>query len=245
MGKLYRFVSCALSLARALGATVFSMIHALIDHRLFSTLIISSKLYLPCKQAFREVGRVVPTAFLLQYLSDPEMRVQITSTTNTLEAYNGFTEWIVFGGEGVIGTQDPDEQEKRVKYTDLVANAVILQNTVDLTDALRELAGVGYEIKREDLELLSPYWTSHIKRLGDYVLDWEELPPPLVKAYPSCIARGQGVDTTGGSACPILRVSRSYAHEKSRATGVQENEGRSSPGGAWVSPETSYSQYLA
>lgn len=42
-------------------------------------------------QAFREVGRVVRTVFLLQYLSDPEMRVQITSTTNKLEAYNGFT----------------------------------------------------------------------------------------------------------------------------------------------------------
>jgi Tn3 transposase DDE domain len=61
---------------------------------------------------------------------------------------------------------------------------VILQNTVDLTDALRELAGEGYEIKREDLELLSPYWTSHIKRFGDYVLDWEELPPPLEEDLP-------------------------------------------------------------
>ena len=135
-------------------------------------------------QAFREVGRVVRTVFLLQYLSDPELRVQITSTTNKLEAYNGFTKWISFGGEGVIGTPDPEEQEKRVKYTDLVANAVILQNTVDLTDALRELAAEGYEIKREDLELLSPYWTRHIKRFGDYVLDWEELPPPLEEDTP-------------------------------------------------------------
>ncbi len=135
-------------------------------------------------QAFRELGRVVRTVFLLRYLSDAELREEITGTTNKLEAYNGFTKWLSFGGEGVIGTPDPVEQEKRVKYTDLLANAVILQNTIDLTRAVHELAESGYEVKREDLALLSPYWTSHIKRFGDYVLEWDELPPPLEEDLP-------------------------------------------------------------
>ncbi len=41
-------------------------------------------------QAFRELGRVVRTVFLLQYLSDPEMRKRITEMTNKVESYNGF-----------------------------------------------------------------------------------------------------------------------------------------------------------
>src|SRR5438445_13859837 len=74
-------------------------------------------------QAFRELGRVVRTVFLLRYISDRELREQIQATTNKVEAYNGFAKWFFFGGEGVIAENDPEEQEKRIKYNDLVANA--------------------------------------------------------------------------------------------------------------------------
>ncbi len=130
-------------------------------------------------QAFRELGRVVRTEFLLRCLGDAQVREQITATTNKLEAYNGFSKWLCFGGDGVLPDKHSQDQEKRIKYTDLVANAVILQNTVDLTYAVRELVEEGYEVKAEDMALLSPYWTSHIKRFGDYILDWDEAPPAL------------------------------------------------------------------
>jgi TnpA family transposase len=68
--------------------------------------------------------------FLLQYLSDPGLRKQITEMTNKVESYNGFSQWIFFGGEGIIAENDPEEQEKIIKYNDLVANAVIFQNVV-------------------------------------------------------------------------------------------------------------------
>jgi hypothetical protein len=42
------------------------------------------------------------TVFLLQYLSDPSLRQQITESTNNVEAYNGFAKWLFFGGEGII-----------------------------------------------------------------------------------------------------------------------------------------------
>jgi Tn3 transposase DDE domain len=61
-------------------------------------------------------------------------------------------------------------QEKRIKYNDLVANAVAIQNVIDLTRAVRELIREGYPVNREDLAALSPYQTRHIKRFGDYVL---------------------------------------------------------------------------
>jgi len=52
---------------------------------------------------------------------------------------------------------DPIEQEKVIKYKDLVANAVLFQNVVDLTDILRDLQKQGYLISREDVAVVSPY----------------------------------------------------------------------------------------
>jgi TnpA family transposase len=121
-------------------------------------------------QAFRELGRVVRTVFLLHYLSDAELREQITISTNKVEAYNWFAKWLFFGGEGIIPEVDPAEQEKRIKYNHLVASAVAIQNVIDLTRAVRELVHEGYPVKREDLAQLSPYQTRHLKRFGDYVL---------------------------------------------------------------------------
>ena len=134
-----------------------------------------NKLY----QAFRELGRVVRTAFLLQYISDIDLRRTITATTNKVEAYNGFSKWLFFGGDGIISDNDPEQQEKSIKYGDLVANAIIFQNVVDLTAAIRQLKREGYYVDLEDLSVLSPYLTEHIKRFGDYIIDLEEPPQPL------------------------------------------------------------------
>jgi TnpA family transposase len=127
----------------------------------------------------RELGWVVRTVFLLQYLADPEMRQQITAMTNKVEAYNGFAGWLFFGGEGIIAENDPEEQEKMIKYNDLVANAVIFQNVVDVSRVLHTLIAEGYPVKREDVAALSPYLTRHVKRFGDYFIDVSVPPQPL------------------------------------------------------------------
>jgi len=88
-------------------------------------------------QAFCALGEVVRTIFLLQYISDAGIRQQITACTNIVEKYHHFLDWLFFGKEGAITENDPIEQEKRLKYLDLIASAVILQNTVDIfTDSV-------------------------------------------------------------------------------------------------------------
>ena len=134
-------------------------------------------------QAFRELGRVVRTMFLLRYISQLEVREQITEATNKVEAYNGFSKWSFFGGEGVIAENDPEAQEKIIKYNDLVANALIFQNVADQTRILSELRKEGYPVLREDVATLSPYLTSHIKRFGDYVIDLSSVPQPPEKEF--------------------------------------------------------------
>ena len=130
-------------------------------------------------RAFREVGRVVRTAFLLRFLSSQDLRQQITASTNKAESYNAFSKWLLFGGEGVIPDEDPEEQTKKLKYNHLLAASIILQTSADMTAVLRTLAAEGHTIRREDLAQLSPYLTGHLKRFGDYVVDAEATPDPL------------------------------------------------------------------
>jgi TnpA family transposase len=130
-------------------------------------------------KAFQELGRVVRTVFLLEYISDAKLRRQIQAATNKVESYNGFSKWFCFGGEGIIANNDPEEQEKIIKYNTLVSNAVVFQNTVDLTEIIQQLKREGHLIAPEDLKALSPYLTEHIKRFGDYWLDLNICPKAL------------------------------------------------------------------
>jgi TnpA family transposase len=134
-----------------------------------------NKLY----QAFRELGLVDRTVFLLKYVMDPQMQKQITAETNKVEAYHEFAEWCRFAGGRKIEAHDPEEQEKMIKYNDLLTNAIILHNIVDMTNVLREMIEEGKEIRKETVGGLSPYLRRHIRRFGDYVLDMEGEIEPL------------------------------------------------------------------
>lgn len=124
--------------------------------------------------AFKELGNVVRTVFLLRYISDNAMRRQITVTTNKSENYHEFGDWAAFGGE-VLPVNDPVEQEKRVKYNDLVSNCIILKNVVDMTQALLHMYAEGYPVNSQTIARLSPYRTEHIRRFGMYWFDPDKI----------------------------------------------------------------------
>lgn len=130
--------------------------------------------------AARELGRVLRTVYLLRWISSKEMRQEVSATTNKIESYHAFTKWLDFGGD-VITENDPNEQQKRVRYIDLVASAVILQNTVDMMRVLQELYAAGEPVSAADVEYLSPYMTAGVKRFGNYHLDLKRPPEPWVK----------------------------------------------------------------
>ncbi len=134
-----------------------------------------NKLY----QAFRELGRVIRTGFLLQYVGDPELRAIIQRETNKSESFNGFAKWLAFGNGGVIPTNNRREMRKYLKYNHLLANIVIFANVAILTHALNELASEGHRIDPDAVAALSPYITQHLVRFGLYQMDRTHLPKPL------------------------------------------------------------------
>ena len=133
-------------------------------------------------KAFQELGKVIRTIFLLDYVSNKELRQTITAATNKIESYHTLEDWIRFGSRYLIASNDPDEMEKAIKHNDLIANCIMLQNVIDITDACHALIEEGYTITEDDLSHMSPYITEHIKRFGEYVLDLEHLPDNLFKS---------------------------------------------------------------
>jgi len=116
-------------------------------------------------QAFLELGSSeqcsCSTIFLML------LRHEITAITNIVEMYNAFLDWVFSVNlERLLRTI---LLSKKSGYLDLVASAVILQNTVDMSLAIQTLMSQGELIPMRHLSALSPYITRHIKRYGDYV----------------------------------------------------------------------------
>ena len=106
------------------------------------------------------------------------MRKEIRAATTKIESFHAFRDWVSFGGH-IITSGDPIEQEKRIKYMNLVCNAIMLHNVVDLTKVLNQMMEEGYQVTPELAQGLSPYMTGQLKRFGQYFLDIDNEPEPL------------------------------------------------------------------
>ena len=90
-------------------------------------------------------------------------------------------------GGKLIGHNDPDHQEKVVKFNELIANCVIYSNACDITDAANALAAEGHPVDTDDLATVSPYITNTIRRFGNWTLNLtppDQTPPPAWSAPP-------------------------------------------------------------
>lgn len=134
--------------------------------------------------ALQELGKAVRTKFLLEWILDGSLRRVIHKCTTKIERHHRFAKHQAFGGGGHLRTNDPADQEKAIVYNELVANAVVLQNVVDQTNALHLLRSEGALIRHVDLTFLSPYATSNFKRFGDYPTDLRPEPVPVLRDLP-------------------------------------------------------------
>mgnify|MGYP003978146983 FL=1 len=125
-------------------------------------------------KAFNELGKVIRTQFLLEYISDPDMREGINADTNKVESFNNLSDWISFGSRFLVATNDTVQMEKAIKYNTLIANMLMVQNVIDISRIVQELRLEGWSISKEDLAGLSPYLTEHLKRFGDFVLNLDQ-----------------------------------------------------------------------
>lgn len=128
-------------------------------------------------KAFRELGNVIRTIFLLEYISDAQLRDSITETTNKVESFNAISDWCIFGSRYIVASNDPKEMEKAIKYNSIIVNCIVIQNLIDISQIIYQLQQEGWEISKDDVKRLSPYLTEHIKRFGDYIVQMLPVQP--------------------------------------------------------------------
>lgn len=125
-------------------------------------------------QAFRELGRVIRTMFLLNYINDIELRRMIQAATCKSEEFNNFIDWVAFGRDGTITDNLLGNQKKIINYGRLVGNSVMLHVVANMTNVINELKDEGWIITLDMLNGLSPYHTGHINRLGIFHLSMDK-----------------------------------------------------------------------
>lgn len=129
--------------------------------------------------AFRELGRVGRTIFLLKYISDVDLRRLIQAATCKSEEFNDFISWVRFGDGGVVADNLKFNQKKIIKYGQLVANMVMTHVVAHMTRSTNILKKDGVEVRDEVLRHYSPFRTGHINRLGLFQMDVDRKPIDL------------------------------------------------------------------
>jgi hypothetical protein len=87
------------------------------------------------------------------------------STRLFLKFLGTYSNWVAFGGQGVINENARNEQIKIIKYNYLVANLLIFHNVNSMTKVLNDMIKDGFEISEENLDNLSTY---HIEILINF-----------------------------------------------------------------------------
>ena len=129
--------------------------------------------------AFRELGRVVRTIFLLNYIADVDLRKKIQSATCRSEEFNDFIDWITFGKDSIIHSNNSKVQQKVIAFSRMVANAVMFHTVANTTNVLNKLSAEGVEYSKDDLSILSAYFRENINRYGVFELSRIKKTMPL------------------------------------------------------------------
>lgn len=130
-------------------------------------------------QAFRELGRVVRTIFLLNYIADVDLRKKIQAATCRSEEFNDFIDWITFGKDSVIHENNSKVQQKVIAFGRMVANAVMFHTVANQTNVLNQLTAESIEYGKDDLSILSAYFRENINRYGVFELSRVRQSMPL------------------------------------------------------------------
>ena len=118
--------------------------------------------------ALREFGRLERSIFLLQSMSNLQMRRRIHVGLNKGEARNALARDVFFHRLGEMRDRTHEIQRHRSCGLNLVVSSIVLWNTVCLERAVSALRENGQTVTEEALAHLSPLKWDHINLTGDY-----------------------------------------------------------------------------
>ena len=123
----------------------------------------------PLYKALKEFGRLIKTQFILTYYDDLELRQRIEKQLNKVELSNRFSKAVFFANNQEFQDGSREEQEIATACKVLIQNAIVLWNTLYLS---QQLSSVGNaEEQREMLNAITSgsllTW-QHVNLQGEY-----------------------------------------------------------------------------
>ncbi len=130
----------------------------------------------PTYRALAELGKVIKTIFLCQYLHSESLRREVNEALNVVENWNSANGFIFFGKGKEISTNRLEDQEIAVLSLHLLQSCLVYVNTLMIQQVLSEPKWMK-TMEPEDLRGLTPLIWSHVNPYGTFRLDLDERLP--------------------------------------------------------------------
>ena len=124
----------------------------------------------PTYKAFTELGKVVKTIFLCNYLHREDLRREINEGLNVIEQWNGANDFIFFARHGEFASNRRDDHEISMLALHMLQNCMVYINTLMLQKTIAQPLWTA-RLGPRDLDALTPLIWDHVNPYGRFELD--------------------------------------------------------------------------
>ena len=122
-------------------------------------------------RANRELGRIFKTEFILQYLSEPELRGRIRRGLLKVEQLHALARDVFYGRRGRINARELWEQMNTCSCHTLILACIVYWQAREMSRVLSQCDPDGNGIDLSLLEHVSPIEWDNVVLYGQYILD--------------------------------------------------------------------------